>query len=219
LQALSGWLVEVQEAERRHIARELHDETGQALSSLLLGLSLMEKEAHRPEAVIARALELEVLADGMLENLHRLAMNLRPASLDHLGLIPSLEQYVASFGEQHGLDVQFEAAGLAGERLPPSIETAMYRVVQEALTNIARHAKANHVDVLLKSRAERLLVIVEDDGIGFEVEKVMQTNRLGLVGMRERARMLGGTLTIESTPGAGTTVFVEVPYGDSHLDC
>ncbi len=219
LQALSGRLVEVQEAERRHIARELHDETGQALSSLLLGLSLMEKEAHQPQAVIARALELEVLADGMLENLHRLAMNLRPASLDHLGLIPALEQYITSFGEQHGLDVQFEALGLAEDRLPSSVETAVYRVVQEALTNIARHARASHVDVLLERRGERLLAIIEDDGVGFEVEEAMQTSRLGLVGMRERARALGGTLTIESAPGAGTTVFVEVPYDDSHLDC
>jgi signal transduction histidine kinase len=211
LQALSRRLVEVQEAERGHVARELHDETGQALSSMLLSLSLLEREATNPEAVIARAVELEALADDMLENLHRLAMNLRPAALDHLGLLAAMEQFIHAFERQHGITTQIETIGLEGERLPPEIETALYRIVQESLTNVARHAQATHIDVVAEKRDSRVIIIVEDDGIGFNPEAAMQSSRLGLLGMRERAEMLGGTLAIESTPGTGTTVRVEVP--------
>jgi signal transduction histidine kinase/DNA-binding response OmpR family regulator len=218
LQALSRRLVEVQEAERGHVARELHDETGQALSSLLLGLSLLEREAGQPEAVVARAVELAVLADEMLENLHRLAMNLRPAALDHLGLVAALDQYGASLGHQHGLTVQFETVGLGEERLLPEVETAIYRIVQEALTNVLRHARATRVDVLLERRGDRVVTIVEDDGVGFDPGAAGESGRLGLFGMRERAKMLGGTLVVESTPGTGATVLVEVPYVDSDPD-
>jgi signal transduction histidine kinase len=213
LQALSRRHVEAQEAERSRIARELHDETGQALSAMLLGLSLFEREANHPEAIIARAAEMEKMVDEMLENLHRLAMNLRPASLDLLGLVPALGQYIESFGHQHNIAPQFETLiDLGGERLPTAVETAIYRIVQEALTNVARHAQATYVDVLLERRGDQIVTIVEDDGIGFNVEEAIQGSRLGLFGMRERAEMLGGVMTIESTIGAGTTVLVEIPY-------
>ncbi len=218
LQALSRGLVEVQEAERANIARELHDETGQALSSLLLGLSMVEKDAQKPQAVISRVVQLQVIADEMLENLHRLAMNLRPASLDYLGLAPSLDQYIQSFGSKYSLAVAFEMVGLEGERLSPRVEIALYRIVQEALTNILRHAQATRVDVLVERRGDQVVTIIEDDGQGFDVESAMRASRLGLLGMRERAETLGGKLTIESAPGAGTTIFVEVPY-DSSPDC
>ncbi len=217
LQALSRRHVEAQEAERGRIARELHDETGQALSAMLLGLSLFGREANRPEAVVARAAEMEKMVDEMLENLHRLAINLRPASLDLLGLVPALGQYIETFGHQHNITPQFETLiGLGGKRLPPSVETAIYRIVQEALTNVARHAQATYVDVLLERRGDQIVTIVEDDGIGFNVEAAMQGSRLGLFGMRERAEMLGGAMTIESTIGAGTTVIVEIPYDISN---
>jgi signal transduction histidine kinase len=216
LQALSRRLVEVQEAERGHVARELHDETGQALSSLLLGLSLLEREADRPQAVIARATELETMVDEMLENLHRLAMNLRPAALDHLGLVAALEQYIEAFDRQHGVAAQFQTVGLNGERLPPATETALYRIVQEALTNVIRHAQASHVGVLLERRDDQVVTIIEDDGVGFDPDIAMQSSRLGLFGMRERAEMLGGKLVIESTAGKGTTVLVEIPYVHSY---
>ena len=219
-QALRGQLLErvlaVQEEERRRIARELHDEAGQALTSLMVGLRLLEKEAERPEAIVARVAELKRMTDGVLENLHRLAMDLRPASLDHLGLVAALRQYAEAYSRQYGLDVQFEAVGLDGERLPPEMETALYRIVQEALTNVVRHAQATRVDVLLERRSDRVIAIVEDNGIGFDPEAAVMDGHLGLFGMRERAEMLGGTLTVESAPGAGTTVFVEVPYGDTH---
>jgi len=219
LQALSRRLVEVQEAERGHIARELHDETGQALSSLLLGLSLLEREAGDPQAVIARAADLGGMVDQMLENLHRLAMNLRPATLDHLGLVAALEQYLDSFGRQYGIEVQFEALGLDNERLSPAMETALYRIVQEAMTNVVRHAQASRTDVLVERRTEgRVVVIIEDNGVGFDPQTALQSRRLGLFGMRERAEMLGGTLSIESSTGSGTTLLVEVPYANSHSD-
>jgi len=219
LQALSRRLVEIQETERGHVARELHDETGQALSSLLLGLSMLEQEAEDPQAVRARIASLEAMVDEMLENLHRLATNLRPATLDFLGLIPALEQYIETFSEQYGIPVAFEMVELTPEdRLPPEVETALYRIVQEALTNVIRHAQATRVDVLLERRGDRVVAIVEDDGVGFDAETARQSGRLGLFGMQERAEMLGGRLTIESAAGMGTTVYVEVPYAHSHPD-
>ncbi|MCX7682594.1 MAG: PAS domain S-box protein [Anaerolineae bacterium] len=219
LRALSRRLVEIQETERGYIARELHDETGQALSSLLLGLSMLEQEAGNPRAVRARIASLKATVNGMLEDLHRLATDLRPVALDFLGLIPALEQYVETFSEQHGIPVEFETVELDPEdRLPPEVETALYRIVQEALTNVIRHARATRVDVLLERRNDRVIVIVEDDGVGFDVEAAKLSGRLGLLGMQERAEMLGGWLTIESTAGVGTAVFVEIPYAHSHPD-
>lgn len=221
-QALRGQLLErileVQEEERRRIARELHDEAGQALTSLMVGLRLLEKEADRPEAVVARVAGLKRTTDEVLENLHRLAVDLRPASLDHLGLVPALRQYLEAYSRQHGLSVQFEVVGMDDERLPPAVEITLYRVVQEALTNVVRHARATHVDVLLERRHDRVVAIVEDNGVGFHPGRVEEGGHLGLFGMRERAEMLGGTLSVESTPGVGTTVFVEVPgaYPHSH---
>ncbi len=219
LQALSRRLVEIQEAERSHLARELHDETGQALSSLLLGLSMLEQEADDPQAVRACVARLKAMVGELLENLHRLATNLRPATLDLLGLIPTLEQYFEAFSEQYGIPVAFETVGLTPEdRLLPEVETALYRIVQEAFTNVVRHAQASHVDVILKRRGDRVVAIIEDNGVGFDAERARRSSRLGLFGMQERAEMLGGRLTVESTAGTGTTVYVEVPYANSHPD-
>ncbi len=221
-QVLRGQLLErvlaAQEEERHRIARELHDEVGQALTSLMVGLRLLEKEADRPQTIVARVADLKLMTDGVLEDLHRLAIDLRPASLDHLGLVAALRQYVEEYSRQHGLAVQFETVRLDSERLPPDIETALYRIVQEGLTNVVRHAQAARADVLLERRGDRVVAIVEDDGVGFDPEAALTNGRLGLFGMRERAEMLGGTLTIESAPGAGTTVFVEIPHVHSHPD-
>jgi PAS domain S-box-containing protein len=217
LQTLSRRLVEIQESERRYVARELHDEAGQALTSLMVGLRLLEREAQRPEAVVAGVAELKRMVDGVLENLHRLAMDLRPASLDHLGLVAALRQYAEAVSDQHGLVVQFETVGFH-DRLPSDVESSIYRMVQEALTNVIRHARATRVDVLLEQRDDKLIVIVEDNGVGFDPPAAMQNGRLGLFGVRERAEMLGGRLVLESAAGAGTTLLVEVPYGDSDPD-
>jgi signal transduction histidine kinase len=218
LRALSRSLVGIQEAERAAVARELHDEAGQSLSYLLLALGILKREAGDAEAVHSRAEMLEEMIDSLLENLHRMAARLRPAALEHLGLIPALEQYVETFINQSGIPTQFEVVALKDERLSPELETALYRVVQEALTNVTRHAEATHVDVLLELRGDQVVLIVEDNGVGFDVETATEEGRLGLVGMRERAQMLGGTWMMESTPGKGTTIVVEVPYDHSDLD-
>jgi signal transduction histidine kinase len=212
LQSLSRRLVEIQETERRHIARELHDEAGQSLSSLMVNLRLLERKVDDAEAMLAGIAELKQMTSDVSENLHRLAIDLRPASLDHLGLETTLRKHIETFGRQNKMVTQFEAVGLDDKRLQPDVETNLYRVVQEALTNVIRHAKATQVDVLLERRGDQLVAIIEDNGVGFDTEVAGQSSRLGLLGMRERAEMLQGNLMIESTPGSGTTIYVEVPY-------
>lgn len=218
LQFLSRRLVEVQEIERRQIARELHDEIGQTLTGLLVGLRLLAREAQQPEDVLVRVTELEQTTNAVSESLHRLAMNLRPASLDHVGLIAALRQHIEDFKARCALEVKFEAVGFETKRLPLEMEATIYRIVQEALTNVVRHAKASRVDIVLKWDSNQLIAIIEDNGIGFDPRLVSQKNRLGLTGMRERAEMLGGQLLIESATGKGTTLLVEVPDVNSHYD-
>ena len=216
LQALSRRLVEIQEGERRYIASELHDEVGQALTGLTLGLQMIDKKADDPQGVRAEVAGLNRMLEGVLEELHRLAMDLRPASLDHLGLAAALRQHVAMVNDRYGFTAQFEMVGIQ-DRLPDELEIAYYRIVQEALNNVVRHARAKRVDVILEQRGNNLVLVIEDDGIGFNPEAVMRKGgRLGLFGMRERTEMLGGELIIESKPGKGTTIVVEVPYGDQY---
>ncbi len=218
MQSLSRRLVEVQESERRNIARELHDEAGQALASLRIGLRLLEREIDGGGSVTGRVAELMERTDAVIDGLHRLAADLRPASLDHLGLDAALRQYSRSVAAKFGLAVRFKARGFTSERLPAAVETALFRVVQEAMTNVVRHAHATRVDVLAERRADRVIVMVEDDGVGFQPGRVQRGDHLGLLGLRERAEALGGTLTVESAPGAGTTVVVEVASADPHPD-
>ncbi|MBI4380336.1 MAG: HAMP domain-containing protein [candidate division NC10 bacterium] len=213
-QRLLTQLITAQEEERKRISRGLHDEAGQALTSILVGLKLIEnatdiREAHQQSGSL-RALTVETL-----EALHDLSLNLRPGVLDELGLAAALEHYVKDFGAKHGLATDFQAHGFDSRRLPAPIETTMYRIAQEALTNVVRHARAANVSVLLERRGNSAILIVEDDGRGFEVESVVgrsrNEGRLGIFGMQERAFRIDGTLTIESSSGGGTTVFVEVP--------
>ena len=218
MQTLSRRVVAVQEEERRSIARELHDEAGQSLTSLLLGLRLLERDGAAPATPWKGIPDLKRTAEEVLESLHRLAANLRPASLDHLGLEAALRQHLAGVELKTGLTIRFRARGLDRERLPLAVETALYRVVQEATTNVLRHARASSVDVLAELRQDRVVVMVEDDGVGFVAEAANGVGRLGLVGMRERAETLGGTFSVESVPGSGTTVYVEVPCADPHPD-
>jgi PAS domain S-box-containing protein len=218
MQLLSRRLVEVQESERRNIARELHDEAGQALASLRFGLRLLEREIDDGGRVNGRVTELVQRTDAVIDGLHRLAADLRPASLDHLGLEAALRQYARSAGSKYGLMVRFKARGFTGVRLPMAVETALYRVVQEAMTNVVRHAGATRVDVLAECSDDRVLVMVEDDGVGFEPGRVRGGDHFGLIGLKERAEAMGGTLSVESAPGAGTTVVVEVPSADPHPD-
>jgi len=218
LQTLSRRLVEVQEKERLYIARELHDQASQTLTSLILGLGMLEKEVDTSPSIQAKIAGLKEMTDQVLEELHRLAINLRPASLDHLGLTPALEQFIKSFTQDTHLPIQFKTVGFCeDDRLPQDVETTLYRIVQEALTNVVRHAKASRADVVLERRDGSILVIVEDDGKGFDPSLARESGHLGVLGMQERAEMLGGTLTVESVPGMGTTLFVEVPYAHTNI--
>jgi signal transduction histidine kinase len=211
-------LVEIQESERHYISRELHDETGQALTSLMLRLGMLERDLQRGISVADRVAELKHTVEEVLADLHGLAMELRPASLDHVGLVPALRQYAERMTDRHGLIVDFGAIGLDEVRLPPEMEITIYRIVQEALVNIVQHAQATHVDVIVERRPDRVQVIIEDNGLGFDAAAAMYSGRLGLLGMRERAEMLGGHLIIDSAPRAGTTVVMEAPYDGSHPD-
>ena len=214
LQGLSRRLVESLEDERRSIARELHDEAGQALTVLALGVGSLEKEFQFSPGVHNRISELKRQISDVQEGLHRLAANLRPVSLDRLGLVPALQQYVEDFGRQSGLPIQFVSAGGEPQHLPGDAKTALYRIAQEALTNVVRHAKANRAGVILELRDESVLLIIEDDGVGFDVGEAVQRRRLGLTGIRERAETMRGQVSVESAPGAGTTLFVRVPLSD-----
>jgi signal transduction histidine kinase len=218
LQALSRRLVEAQESERRAIARELHDEAGQSLTSLRIGLRLLEREIAHGADTTGRVSELVRTTDAVIDGLHRLAADLRPASLDHLGLEAAVRQYSREAAAKYELAVHFKARGFTSERLPAAVETALYRVVQEAMTNVARHARATRVDILAERRGDRVMVMIEDDGVGFDPLQVQRADHFGLLGMRERAEALSGTLTLESAPGAGTTIVVEVADADPNPD-
>jgi signal transduction histidine kinase len=202
------------EEERKRIARELHDEAGQALTSLLLGLKHLEDTSAQVSNK-ATAAELRSLTAHTLDLMRDMALELRPSTLDDLGLVAALERYVAEYGRKHRLAADFHAGGLDGGRLGPQSETAVYRIAQEALTNVVRHAEAGGVSVLLERHDGHVVLVVEDDGVGFDVEAVRRFGapaaKLGIVGMEERAALVGGSLTIESYPGSGTAVFVEVP--------
>jgi signal transduction histidine kinase len=214
-------IMTAQEEERKRIARELHDETSQSLTSLMVGLKVLDAKcvACPWEEAKAHVGKLSRLTRDTLDEVHRLALELRPSVLDDWGLVVALQRYVDDFAAKAGLDVDCQMLGLDSQRLPPQVEIALYRIVQEALTNVVRHARAQHVSVVLKRQRASVLAIVEDDGAGFDVAKVMgapaSNGRLGLFGMQERAALLGGTLTLESSPDAGTTVFVEIPLNES----
>jgi signal transduction histidine kinase len=201
-------VIAAQEEERRRIARELHDETGQALTSLMVRLQMMNQLCANPELKV-QVEELRQLTAQTLDGVHNLSVELRPSALDDLGLTAALERYIQEYQRHTALEVDFIVMGLE-ERLPPPVETALYRIVQESLTNIARHAQAETASVLLERRADRVRAIVEDDGVGFD-PAAAQNGRLGLYGMRERAELLNGQLIIESTVGQGATIYVELP--------
>jgi signal transduction histidine kinase len=200
-------VVDAQELERRRLARELHDQTGQELTSVIFGLKAVEEapdEASRAAAVEqVRAQVLETLQD-----VRRLAVELRPKALDDYGLVAAIERLVQTFAEQVGIRVEFEP-NLPGGRLATEVETALYRMVQEALTNIAKHAQAGEVSIVLTRSADAVSAIVEDDGRGFDTREAREG--MGLDGMRERLGLLDGKLKIESGPGKGTTLVAEVP--------
>jgi signal transduction histidine kinase len=203
-------VVEAQELERRRLARELHDETGQALTSILLGLKAVE-EAATPDQGRDAAAALRELVVSTLQDVRRLAVELRPKTLDDFGLEPAVQRLAQSFTEQMGIETDVEAS-LGSERLPAEVETALYRIVQEALTNVVKHARASRVSISLVRKSHSVAAVVEDDGVGMAADSGDPTGLgLGIVGMRERLGLVDGRLEVESIAGGGTTIVAEVP--------
>jgi signal transduction histidine kinase len=205
-------VIAAQEEERKRIARELHDSTSQSLTSLLVGMRALTDYCDSP-AIRERAEALRQVAVRTLDDVHSLALQLRPSVLDDLGLAAALERYVAECRHHYALSIDLALRGL-GERLPVEVETALYRIVQEGLTNVARHAQAATASVLVERRNGAVRAIIEDDGRGFDPAQV--GDRLGLYGIRERAELLGGALVVESEPGRGASLFVEIPVAEAN---
>ena len=204
-------VIAAQEEERKRISRELHDSTSQSLTSLLVGLRAMSNACDSP-VVQQHAEELRGVAARTLDEVHSLARQLRPSVLDDLGLPAALQRYVGDYQRRYPLHVDLMIQGLSEERLPADVETALYRIVQESLTNIARHANAQTASVMIERRNGSVRAIIEDDGQGFDPETAGRAEqRLGLYGIRERTELLGGSLTIESETGRGASLFVEIP--------
>jgi signal transduction histidine kinase len=204
--SLSRRLLEQQEQERGSLARELHDQLGQSLVAVSLNLEAIKGELS--PASSARVPESMRAIEKMIEQVQTLAFELRPSTLDEFGLVEALRLLVARHGERARVRASFTATP-TDARAPVEIETACFRIVQEALSNVARHARARHVEVTLTAQDIALEVTVRDDGVGFNVER--RRTGLGLVGMGERAESAGGRLDIESAPGAGTTVRARFP--------
>lgn len=205
-------LISAQEEERKRIALELHDQSGQSMTSMMVGLKLLENSSTLVQAK-ERIAELRAIASTVLEELHSLALWLRPPVLDQLGLIHALDRYTQEFSRKYGIQVDLEADGFADRKLPVYVGTTLYRITQEALTNVARHASARHVNLSYTWLDGRITAIIHDDGRGFDTSEAMsrQRERLGLFGMQERARLAGGWLEVRSAPGSGTTILIKVP--------
>jgi signal transduction histidine kinase len=200
-------VVEAQEAERRRIARELHDDAGQSLASVLMGLRRAEESTDADEGKQILG-ELRETITASIRDLRALAVELRPTALDDFGLKAALERLTETFGRRTGLRIDLQTSGL-DMRLPEAVETALYRIVQESLTNVAKHAGARTVSVVAHHHAGRAVVVIEDDGRGFEPDGAVPG--LGLVSMHDRVELLGGTVRVESAAGSGTTIAVDVP--------
>ena len=214
-------LVTSQEDERRRISRELHDQLGQALTVLRLKLEALGNEAGRRSKLRGRIEELSEMARRLDSDVDFLAWELRPTALDDLGLIVALSNFAQEWSNHFNVKVSFHSRGLGDARLEPLVETNLYRIAQEALNNVSKHAGAANVAMLLERRDDHAVLIVEDDGRGFDAEDaaVNEAGRgMGLVGMRERAALVGGSVEVESTPGEGTAVFARVPVSFGRPD-
>jgi two-component system sensor histidine kinase UhpB len=206
-------ILNAQEQERKRIARELHDETSQVLTSLLISLRMLEEAVTTDEAR-QRIADTRALAHQTLRAVRNLSIDLRPSALDDLGLLPALRWYVKEYQQKCGIEVEFAAQGLR-ERLAPEIETAVYRIIQESLTNTAKHAHARKAWVSITESGAQIQAHMRDDGQGFDAQMMLkrpwQDRGLGLAGMVERASLLGGSIDIQSRPGAGTIIELVIP--------
>ena len=199
-----------QESERKRIARELHDQTGQALAAVMVDLKMLENAKNESETSQSISRLRKAITEEMAA-IHDLAVALRPSVLDDLGLVPAVEMLVRSFISRYGIPVELTVIGFAEKRADACTETCVYRIVQEALSNVARHAKATAVNMLLEWRGEKIRGVIEDNGIGFAPELVDAKAKLGVLGMQERAQLLQGAFRIESSPGEGAMLVFEMP--------
>jgi signal transduction histidine kinase len=210
LRQMSGRALELQEAERRALSRELHDSAGQALTAIRINLQLIAQQAK--DAGVQKTAERTVhTADVTLEDIRRVVDRLGPSILDDMGLAAAVQRYCDDFAERTGTLVEHQID--CPEELDSAVETGCYRTVQEALTNVSRHAQASCVDVCLATVGDALELSVVDDGAGFDVEAAFTKGRRGLTGMRERAELLGGSFEVESNPGRGTKLRMRFPLG------
>ena len=217
VQQLSQAAISAQEEERKRVARELHDETAQSLTSLLVRLRIAERSSSVEEMRSAIA-EVRDLTTRTLDEVRNLAVELRPSALDDLGLVPALRWYTKQYADRYDIEVGFDARGL-DERLPSLVELVFYRVIQEALTNVAKHSEAGHVSILLERSGDTVRASIQDDGRGFDVAATLRSRErgLGLFGMHERLTLVGGDFRIESETGRGTRVVAEVPLGIARM--
>jgi signal transduction histidine kinase len=202
-----------EEKERHRLALELHDETGQHVTAFLLGLGKLKEEHGDRQESRALVEELQRRAEELARHLHGISLQLRPTALDEHGLVRALTNYVEDLSIRHHVDIDLHTE-TGGDRMPSQVETVLYRVTQEALTNVLKHSGSSKVSVVLARKNQDVSLIIEDDGNGFDPGKVMSDGNkihLGLRGMRERLALVGGTLTVESEPGHGTTVFARIP--------
>lgn len=215
LRQLIGQIVQVQEEERRRVARELHDEVGQALMALKLNLAILEGDLPGQATTLHEQLaDCHALVESAMEEIRRLALELRPAALDDLGLVPALRGYIDGFIKRTGLDVTSDLDATIG-RLPERVETALYRIIQEAMANIVRHAAALHVRVSVRLDGEEVYACVADDGRGFDPAQRLKVataeGRMGVSSIKERAALLQGRVKVTAVPGKGTEIGVWLP--------
>lgn len=209
-------IIETEENERRRISRELHDEIGQALTAIKFNLDRIDKDLPDPSSITRERLrEAQALSNQTLKAMRQLSMDLRPTMLDDLGLIPTLRWYIQNFSNRLNMESHFQATGFE-RNLPPQIETAFYRIIQEALNNIGKHSEANRVEVIMEQKDSVIYASIIDNGKGFELNRVLQPGSpergFGLIGMQERVSILKGHIDIRSRPGSGTQIQIEIPY-------
>ncbi|MBA2524446.1 MAG: PAS domain S-box protein [Pyrinomonadaceae bacterium] len=220
-QELLRRLVLAQEDERRRISRELHDQMGQQLTAIMMGLKALDAASYGRQSIIVNLQQLQELTNQLAREVHNLAWGLRPPALDDLGLHTALYNYVEEWAKRSQVLVDFHSSGFENGRLPVAYENTIYRIAQEALTNVVKHSEADQVSFIVERRDDQIVTVIEDNGRGFDVEASTQASikegKLGLLGMRERAHLLGGTLAIESVPGVGTSVFVNIPVEEARI--
>ena len=217
LQTLSAQLIKTQEMERRKISHELHDDTGQALTAVKINLEFVKDELnsqHIPK-IEERLIETLSLIDNVMDQIHELALNLRPTMLDDFGLMPTLRWFTNRFSNRINIDVNLNTEEME-ERLSTEVETIIYRIVQEAMTNIAKHSVAQKVNIYLGIKKSKIILLIEDDGKGFDIKSILEskknTERIGLLGIREKVISLKGHFNIRSKPGQGTQLSIEFPW-------